>query len=123
MRVFGHFDQVLYDMKAWNVPITSLGHNEYCYVSHCDDAKAIHNTLQVTFEGTTKMKHSMIYTFTKEYEHFRMMKSLRIYKRYLVILSINLLDLVKLYLVLKILTRFWDIWLRGWQPKVTAIEE
>ena len=48
--------KVQYDLKAWNILISSLGVNEYHFVSHCKTAKAMWDALEILHERTDDVK-------------------------------------------------------------------
>ncbi|XP_050890738.1 uncharacterized protein LOC127096171 [Lathyrus oleraceus] len=48
------------------------GVGEYYRVSHCEIAKAIWHTLEVSHEGTNEVKQVRVNTLNKEFELFRM---------------------------------------------------
>ena len=60
--------KVQYDLKAQNILISSLGVNEYHYVSHCKTVKAIWDALETLHEGTNNVKQSKINTLIQQYE-------------------------------------------------------
>jgi len=64
--------RVQYNLKAKNIITSALGINEYFRVSNFKNAKEMWDTLQVTHEGTTDVKRSIINTLTHEYELFKM---------------------------------------------------
>jgi len=47
---------VQYDFKARNILISSLGVNEYHYVSHCKTSKDMWDALETLHEGTNDVK-------------------------------------------------------------------
>lgn len=57
-------------MKVWKVLIVFLRIDEYYNASHCDIAKVIRDTLQVTHKGTNEVKQLKTNTLTQEYEFF-----------------------------------------------------
>lgn len=61
-----------YDSNARNIYISSLGVDECYRVSHCTTAKAMWDTLQVTHEGTNKVKQARINSLRQELELIRM---------------------------------------------------
>jgi len=48
--------KVQYDLKAWNILISSLRVNEYHFVSHCMTAKAMQDASETLHEGTDDVK-------------------------------------------------------------------
>lgn len=63
--------KVQYNLKARNI-ITSALSYEFYRVSNCKTAKDMWDTLQLTHEGTTKVKRARMNTLTHEYKLFRM---------------------------------------------------
>ena len=64
--------KVQYDLKVRNILISSLGVNEYHFVSHCKTAKAMWDALEILHERTDDVKQSKINTLVQQYELFRM---------------------------------------------------
>ncbi|XP_058785733.1 uncharacterized protein LOC131660504 [Vicia villosa] len=62
----------LYDWKARNVLISSLGVDGYYHVSHCTTAKSIWDSLQVAHEVTKEVKQARINTLNQEFGLFHM---------------------------------------------------
>ena len=49
--------KVQYDLKAQNILISSLGVNEYHFVSHCKTTKDMWDALETLHEGTNDVKN------------------------------------------------------------------
>jgi len=49
-------NKVQYDLKARNILISTLGVNEYHFVSHCKTAKAIWNAFETLHERANDVK-------------------------------------------------------------------
>jgi len=64
--------KVQYDLRAQNILISSLGVNEYHFVSHCKTAKDMWDVLETLQEGTDDVKQSKINTLVQQYELFCM---------------------------------------------------
>jgi len=65
-------NKVQCDLKARNILISSLGVNEYHFVSHCMTSKDMWDALETLHKGTDDVKQSKINTFVQQYELFRM---------------------------------------------------
>ena len=52
--------KIQYDLKAKNIITSTLGIDEYFRVSNCTNAKDMWDTLQLTHEGTTNVKRSLL---------------------------------------------------------------
>ncbi|XP_050906526.1 uncharacterized protein LOC127120164 [Lathyrus oleraceus] len=114
-----------YDWKSINILITALGVDEYYRVSHCTSAKAMWDSLQITYEGTNDVKLARINTLTHEFDLFHMEDGETIadmQKRfYHLINQLNALGRttpndVATNKILRCLNR-------NWLPKVTEIKE
>jgi len=64
--------KVQYDLKAGNIPISSLGVNEYHSISHCKTSQDMWDALETLHEGTDEVKQSKINTLVQQYEIFCM---------------------------------------------------
>ena len=60
------------NVKAMHTLFCALGANEYIQVSLCKNAKKVWDKLQVTHEGTNKVKETKVGMLTHEYELFSM---------------------------------------------------
>ncbi|KAK5825397.1 hypothetical protein PVK06_020227 [Gossypium arboreum] len=63
--------KVQLNAKAMHTLFCALGLNEYNKVSLCDNEKKIWNKLEVTHEGTSRLKESKISLLTFDYEFFK----------------------------------------------------
>ena len=60
----------------------ALGGNEYTQVSLCENAKEVWDKLQVTHEGTNRVKETKVGMLTHEYELFLMKSKKPIFEMY-----------------------------------------
>jgi gag-polypeptide of LTR copia-type/Zinc knuckle len=111
--------------KTMNHLFCALGPNEYNLVSMCKSAKEIWDKLEITFEGTTKVKDSKLRLITLEYELFKANPGEEIKdvsRRFNTIIN-NLQALGKVYTNKDIVNKMLNSLPKEWEAKVTAIEE
>lgn len=60
-----------WNLKFKNIINITLGINKFFHVSHCNIAKEMWNTLQVTREGTIEIKRHRMKTLIYEFELFK----------------------------------------------------
>ena len=111
--------------KAMNILFCSLDRNEFNRVSVCKTAYEIWKTLQVTHEGTSKVKQTKISILTNQFQLFKMLPSESIpdmYSRFqdivhsLISLGKAISEEDQVRKILNSLTPEWDL-------KTLAIEE
>ena len=68
--------------KAMHTLFCALGANEYIRVSLCENAKEVWDKLQVTHEGTNRVKETKVGMLTHEYELFLMKSKESIFEMY-----------------------------------------
>ena len=103
----------------------ALGVSEYNRVSLCENAKEVWDKLQVTHEGTNRVKETKIGMLTREYELFSMKQEetiTEIYNRFTTIVN-NLKGLGKAYGNKELVKKILNSLPKSWEAKVTAIEE
>lgn len=113
------------DWKARNILISALGVDEYCRVSHCEIAKAVWDSLQVSHEGTNEVKQVRINTLNQQFELFHMkhgetiadmQKRFAYLINYLSAFGKSISNDIATNKILRCLDR-------EWQPKGTTIKE
>ena len=62
-----------YNVRAKNILASTLTLDEFYHASQCPDAKEIWEILEVTHEGTKKVKRARKNTLIQEYEIFQML--------------------------------------------------
>ena len=60
------------DWKAKNIIIFTIDVDKLYYISHYQTAKAMWDALQVTYEGTNKVKQAIFNTLNQDFKLFRM---------------------------------------------------
>ena len=109
--------------KAMNALFYALSKNEFNRISLCETAHEIWHTLEVTHEGTNRVKESRINLLMHDFELFRMEPSKTIVDMYthftdvvnsLKVLGKSFSNLELVNKILKSLSKNWDL-------KVTAI--
>jgi len=117
--------KVQYHFKGINILISSLGVNEYHYVSHCKTAKAVWDALETLHEGTDDVKKSKINNLTQQYELFRMEDGESISSMQMRFTQIvnKLQNLGKDISNQDCTNKILRCMTRDWQPKVMAIKE
>ena len=111
--------------KAMNALFCALDKNEFNRVSMCDSAFDIWRTLEVTHEGTSRVKESKINILVHSYELFRMKPSESIgdmYTRFTDVIN-GLKALGKDFTNFELVTKILRSLPKSWDPKVTAIQE
>ena len=111
--------------KAMHTLFCALGASEYNRVSLCENAKEVWDKLQVTHEGTNRVKETKIGMLTHEYELFSMKQEETItemYNRFTTIVN-NLKGLGKAYGNKELVKKVLNSLPKSWEAKVTAIEE
>jgi hypothetical protein len=66
--------KIVGNAKAMNAVYCALSREDFNRISVCESMHEIWNTLEVTYEGTSKVKETRISILTKNYECFRMQK-------------------------------------------------
>ena len=111
--------------KAMNALFCALDKNEFNRVSMCDSAFDIWRTLEVTHEGTSRVKESKINILVHSYELFRLKPSESIgdmYTRFTDVIN-GLKALGKSFSNFELVTKILRSLPKSWDPKVTAIQE
>ena len=117
--------KVQYNLKARNILISSLGVNEYHFVSHLKTSKDMWDALETLHERTDEVKQSKINTLVQQYEHFCMedcetISSMQM--RFIHIVN-KLQNLGKTISSQDCTNKISRCMTKEWQPKVTAIKE
>ena len=77
MNEWNDFEKKLFSLntKAINALFYALGKNEFNQISICETAHKIWHTLEITHEGTSRVKESKINLLMHDFELFRMKPS------------------------------------------------
>ena len=113
------------NIKAMHTLFCALGANEYTLVSLCENAKKVWDKLQVTHEGTNRVKKTKVGMLTHEYELFSMKPEesiLEMYNRFTTIIT-NLKGLGKSCANKELMKKILNRLPKNWEAKVTALEE
>lgn len=116
--------KVLFDKKSNNILASTLGIDDFFQISKCKTTKEIW-TLEVTHEGTKKVKISKLNILSQEYKLFRMIphECILDLQKIFTHLTNHLMDLEKTFtndvLNLKVLRELS----RAWQQKVMTISQ
>src|SRR5436190_8595777 len=111
--------------KAMNALFCALERNEFNKVSNCQTAHEIWHILEVTHEGTSRVKESKISVLVHKFELFTMNQGESIkdmYTRFIDITN-SLIGLGKIYLDVELVRKILLALTSEWEKKVTAIEE
>src|SRR3954462_12476523 len=111
--------------KAMNALFCALERNEFNRVSNCQTAHEIWHILEVTHEGTTRIKESKISVLVHKFELFSMNEGESIkdmYTRFTYITN-SLIGLGKTYTSVECVRKILLALNSDWEKKVTAIEE
>ncbi|GAV84619.1 UBN2 domain-containing protein, partial [Cephalotus follicularis] len=111
--------------KAKHVLFCAVGPNEFNRISSCDTAKQMWDLLEITYEGTNKVKESKISMLVHEYELFLMHDDESIsdmFTRFTTIIN-SLKNLGKSYPNQELVRKILRCLPKCWNPKVTTIEE
>src|SRR5256886_10717993 len=111
--------------KAMNALFCALERNEFNRVSNCTTAHQIWHILEVTHEGTTRVKESKISVLVHKFELFSMNDGESIkdmYTRFTDITN-SLIGLGKTYTSVECVRKILLALNSDWEKKVTAIEE
>ena len=106
--------------KAMNALFCALDKNEFNRVSMCDSAFDIWRTLEVTHEGTSRVKESKINILVHSYELFRMKPSESIgdmYTRFTDVIN-GLKALGKDFTNFELVTKILRSLPKSWDPKL-----
>jgi len=117
--------KVQYDLKALNILISSLGVNEYHFVSHCKTFKDMWEALETLHEGTDEVKQSKVNTLVQQYEFFCMKDGETICSMQMRFTHIvnKLQNLGKIISNQDCTNKILRCMTKELQPKVTAIKE
>ena len=119
------FKMVQLNAKAKHTLYCALHPSEFNRISSCDTAKQIWDKLEVTHEGTNQVKESRINMLVHDYEMFNMEIDESIpsmFTRFTNIIN-ALKSLGKSYTNGEMVRKILRSLPKGWQPKVTAIQE
>src|SRR5436190_685935 len=111
--------------KAMNALFCALERNEFNRVSNCKTAHEIWHILEVTHEGTTRVKVSKISVLVHKFELFSMNdgKSIKdMYTRFTDITN-SLIRLGKIYTSVECVRKILLVLTSDWEKKINAIEE
>ncbi|GAV65592.1 UBN2 domain-containing protein, partial [Cephalotus follicularis] len=111
--------------KAKHIIICAINFNNFIRVSSCISAKEMWDRLEITYEGTNKVKEVKTNMFVHEYEMFIMHENEDIKTMFTRFTNITnaLQALDKIYTNSEMLRKILRCLPRVWMPKVTAIEE
>ncbi|GAV68791.1 zf-CCHC domain-containing protein/UBN2 domain-containing protein [Cephalotus follicularis] len=117
--------KVQMNAKAKHIIICSINSNEFSRVSSCVSAKEMWDRLEVTYEGTDRVKEAKINMLVHEYEMFTMHDNEDIKTMFTRFTNITnaLQALDKVYTNSEMVRKILRCLPRTWMPKVTAIEE
>ena len=113
------------NVKAMNALFCALDKNEFNRVSVCETAFDIWHTLEVTHEGTSRVKESKINLLLHSFELFRMKPSETIgdmFTRFTDVVN-GLKGLEKSFSDFELVNKILRSLPKSWDPKVTAIQE
>ena len=115
----------LNNSKAMNILFCALDRNEFNRVSVCKSAYEIWKTLQVTHEGTNKVKQTKISMLTNQFELFKMNQNESISDMYCRFQEIvhSLMALGKTYSEEDQVRKILNSLTSDWDQKTLAIEE
>ncbi|CAL9078844.1 unnamed protein product [Musa textilis] len=111
--------------KAMNALFCALDKNEFNRVSICESVFDIWYTLEITHEGTSRVKESKINLLVHSYELFQMKPSKSIgdmYTRFTIVVN-GLKVLRKGFSNFELVTKILRSLPKSWDPKLTAIQE
>ena len=111
--------------KAMNALFCALDKNEFNRVSTCETAFDIWHTLEVTHEGTSRVKESKINLLLHSFELFRMKPRETIgdmFTRFTDVVN-GLKGLGKSFSDFELVNKILRSLPKSWDPKVTAIQE
>ena len=111
--------------KAMNALFCALDKNEFNQVSLCETAFDIWRTLEITHEGTSRVKDSKVNILLHDFEIFRMQLSETIgdmYTRFTDVVN-NLIVLGKSFSNFDLVSKILRSLPKRWDPKITAIQE
>ena len=108
-----------------NVLFCALDKNEFNRVSICEMTFDIWHTLEVTHEGTSRVKESKINLLVHTYELFRMKSSETIGDMYTQFMDVvnGLEGLSKGFLDFELVNKILRSLLKSWDPKFIVIQE
>ena len=111
--------------KAMNIIYCALDRTEFNRISGCETAKSIWDMLEVTHEGTSRVKDSKISILVHDYELFKMKQHESIKEMFTRFTDITngLKALGRVYSNTDIVTKILRSLPRSWEAKVTAIRE
>ena len=111
--------------KAMNALFCALDKNEFNRVSLCETTFDIWRALEITHEGTSRVKDSKVNFLLHDFELFRMQPSKTIgdmYTRFTDVVN-SLRALGKCFLDFKLVNKILRSLSKKWDSKVTAIQE
>ena len=111
--------------KAMNALFCALDKNEFNRISMCETAFDIWRTLEITHEGTSRVKDSKVNILLHDFELFRMQPSETIgdmYTRFTDVVN-NLRVLGKSFSNFDLVSKILRSLPKRWDPKITAIQE
>lgn len=111
--------------KAMNALFYTLDKNEFNRVSIYETTFDIQHTLEITHEGTSRVKESKINLLVHTYKLFRMKPSETIVDMYTCFTDVinSLRALTKCFSNFKLFNKILRSLLNSWDPKVTSIQE
>ncbi|CAL9121338.1 unnamed protein product [Musa textilis] len=111
--------------KAMNALFCSLDKNEFNRISSCETTFDIWRTLEITHEGTSRVKDSKVNLFLHDFELFQMTPSETIgdmYTRFTDVVN-SLKSLGKYFSNFKLTNKILRSLPKSWDPKITVIQE
>ncbi|CAL9078878.1 unnamed protein product [Musa textilis] len=109
--------------KAMNALFCALDKNEFNRISSCETAFDIWRTLEITHEGTSRVKDSKVNLLLHDFELFRMTPSETIddmYTRFMDVVN-SLKSLGKSFSDFELVNKILRSLPKRWDPKVTVI--
>src|SRR6202044_3912985 len=113
------------DSKAMNALFCAMDKNEFNRVSTSSSSHQIWHTLEVTHEGTSKVKDSKISVLVHRFEMFKMNEKETVgemFTRFTDIIN-SLIALGKIYTQVDMVRKILRVLTSDWEKKTTAIEE
>ena len=109
--------------KAMNALFCALDKNEFNQISTCETAFDIWRILEITHEGTSRVKDSKVNILLHDFELFRMQPNETIgdmYTRFTDVVN-NLSVFGKSFLNFDLMSKILRSLPKRWDPKITAI--
>jgi len=113
------------DVKAMNTVYCALSRSEFNIISFCKNIRDIWHVLEMTHEGTNKVKESKIDMFVHQYELFKMLPNESITSMFTRMTTItnSFYVLGRIYTNADIMSKILRSLPKTWETKVTASEK